>query len=231
MSQLIVSNDSGKRRIIFEFDSKADIYDSNKISGWYHAHNDSIFEMLDFGANDTLLDVGCATGYLLNRALNADFDVSVIGVDLSPKMISTAERTITEQFPGRSQFFCDDWEAPSPALVATLSDHHISHITCASVLHYFSDPLAALRRMRDALAPGGTVFLLERRLEGSLPTKVWHLAHQHLINDHVHFYGRGALLSMLEKAGFSQADEIQHIKKYFWHNKMITNLTLIKAVR
>ena len=227
MSHLIVSNDSEKRRISDEFDSKADTYDSNKLSGWYHAHNDAIAEVLDLGATNTLLDIGCATGYLLRRALDTDIGVSAIGVDLSPRMISVAERETS----GRTQFFCEDWEAPGPTLMATLSGRDISHITCASVLHYFSDPVAALRRMRDALVPGGTLFLLERRLEGSLPTKVWHLAHQHLIHDHVHFYGYNVLLGMLGKAGFSQAEEIQHIKKFFWHNKMITNLTLIKAVR
>lgn len=222
--------DREKRGVQDEFDSKAAEYETNRLAGWYKAHNDIILQHLNPVQGDTVLDIGCGTGYLVRRVLSAVPGTSAIGVDLSAGMINVAERSAADLSP-RARFLCDDWEAPGPELRRMLTERKASHAVCASVLHYFSDPVDALRRCRLSLAPGGVLYLLERRREGSLPTIAWDLAHRYLIHDHVRFYSSGELRSMVGTAGFREVEVVRTVRKFLWNNKLSTNLTLIRAVR
>lgn len=219
-----------KRGVREEFDAKAAQYETNRLAGWYKAHNDVIAAHLNPGKDDTLLDIGCATGYLIRRMLGTYPGMSAIGVDLSPGMVAAARRN-ARGVSGRVQFFCDDWEAPGSELRDALRKRDVDLAVCASGFHYFGDPVGALRRIRQTLAPGGALFLLERRRERSLPTIAWDLAHRYLIRDHVRFYTSGELGDMIGKAGFSQHEVLRTIRKIFWKNKVSSNLILIKAVR
>lgn len=212
-----------------EFDAKADIYDSYRLAGWYHAHNDAIAAHLDLGTDDRLLDIGCGTGYLIRKVLAAEPEATAVGVDLSPRMIETAQH-LSADLGDRAAYVYSDWEQPDNVLSARLAQWQATHAVCSSVLHYFSDPVGALRRIRRALIPGGAFFLLERRMDRSVATQAWDIAHRRIIKDHVRFYDTAELLEMLDQAGFMQAEVVETIRKFFWKNKMSTNLSLIKAV-
>lgn len=209
-----------------EFDSKASVYDSYRLAGWYQAHNDLIARHLPASGPVRLLDVGCATGYLIRTVLGANPEASAIGIDLSPRMVAVAREG---GLGGRASFFHDDWEDPGDALVRELAPRSVTHAACASVLHYFNDPVAALRRIGEALEPGGSLYLLERRRESSPITQIWDLAHRHVIRDNVRFYSSTELLEMIGRAGFRHGDVVEHTRKYFWKNKISTNLSLIRA--
>lgn len=226
----MIAPDREKRGVQEEFDSKAAEYESNRLAGWYKAHNDIILEHMNPAHGDTLLDIGCGTGYLIRRVLSEVPGTTAIGVDLSPGMIGTAT-SCAGTLSDRARFLCDDWETPGPDLRALLGEGRATHAVCASVLHYFSDPVDALRRCRAGLAPGGALYLLERRREGSLPTIAWDLAHRYLIRDHVRFYSSGELRDMVARAGFRDVEMLQTVREFFWNNKISTNLTLIRAVR
>ena len=222
--------ENGKGGVREEFDGKAGDYESNRLAEWYKAHNDIIATHLNPGKDDTLLDIGCATGYLIRQALGAHPGLSALGVDLSPGMIAAARRG-TRELSDRVRFFCDDWEAPGPGLCAALQERGVDIAVCASTFHYFGNPVEALRRVHSVLAPGGSLFLLERRREWSPPTIAWDLAHRYLIRDHVRFYSSTELQEMIGSAGFSRFEVVQTVHKFFWNNKISTNLTLVKAIR
>lgn len=205
------------------------MYDSNRLARWYHAHNDAIAGHLRLAPGETLLDVGCGTGYLIRQALAMHPRASAIGVDLSPEMVRTATNAASETTGGRAQFHCADWELPAGAVTEALTTRRVSQAVCASTLHYFEDPVAALRRIREVLTRGGALYLLERRRERSVMTQAWDLAHRHVLRDHVRFYDTAALLGMIREAGFAQAEIVETIRKLFWNNKISTNLSLIKA--
>lgn len=227
---VLSASENGKRGVREEFDTKAADYESNRLAEWYKTHNDIIASHLNPGKDDTLLDIGCATGYLVRRTLGTYPDMSAIGVDLSPDMIATARRN-ARGVSDRLRFFCDDWDAPGSELRDALQKRDVDLAVCASVFHYFDDPVEALRRIRQSLTPGGALFLLERRRERSLPTIAWDLAHRYLIRDHVRFYDSVELRDMIDKAGFSHHEVVATVRKIFWKNKISTNLILIKAVR
>ena len=214
-----------------EFDAKSSTYDTNHLSGWYKAHNDIIADEL--GANNVrlLLDIGCATGYLLKKILSCNKNANAIGVDLSPSMVHTAELGSGKDILNRCEFHCDDWEGPGEKLLQRLKRRDVSHAVCASTFHYFQDPRTSLIRIYEALEPGGCFYLLERRKEKSPATQLWDVAHRYIIRDNVRFYSSNEMLSMLRQAGFQEQEVVKTIKKLFWQNKLTTNLTLIKAVK
>ncbi|WP_372615136.1 class I SAM-dependent methyltransferase [Aquicoccus sp.] len=224
------ASENVKRGVREEFDAKAAHYETNRLAGWYKAHNNIIAAHLNPQKDDTLLDIGCATGYLIRRTLGMYPGMSAIGVDLSPGMVAAARRS-AQDMSDRVRFFCDDWDAPGSALRDALQKRDVDLAVCASGFHYFGDPVGALRRIRQSLAPGGALLLLERRRERSLPTIAWDLAHRHLIRDHVRFYTSAELCDMIGRAGFSQHEVVRTVRKIFWKNKVSSNLILIKAVR
>ncbi|MFY7068175.1 class I SAM-dependent methyltransferase [Nocardiopsis changdeensis] len=97
---------------------------------------------------DRALDVGCGTGDLV-RAL-AGRAAEVVGVDADPRVVDLA-RAATGRCPGVSFRVADAAEE--------LPEGPFDVVTCVAVLHHL--PFApALERMRDRLAPGGTLLVL-----------------------------------------------------------------------
>ena len=199
-----------------EFDALASEYESNRLATWYKAHADFIFESLSLKPGNTVLDVGCGTGYLLRRIGRAYPEVSGIGIDLSPKMIEAARKKAAEENLTNLMFVHADWERPTEKVQMLLKAHPVSHAICANAFHYFADTQKALASMESALVPGGELVLFERAKEGSWLTDIWGLVHRFLIKDNVRFYDTPSVLQMLKRVGFLDAKVNLRIQKYFW---------------
>ena len=94
----------------------------------------------------SMLDIGCGTGLLRARIVDAHLD-RYVGVDLSDAAVETAIET---GFP-RSTFVVGDAAelALEPADIVVLNE----------VLYYAPDPEAFLRRMASLVAPGGALLI------------------------------------------------------------------------
>lgn len=92
----------------------------------------------------TVLDAGCGSGaqceWLLDRG------ATVLGMDLSPRMIEQAER----RCGGRATFFVADLAEP-----LALEANSLDGVTCSLVLHYLRDWTVPLASLAAALRPGG----------------------------------------------------------------------------
>jgi SAM-dependent methyltransferase len=91
----------------------------------------------------TVLDAGCGSGAQADWLLGQG--ASVVGIDVSPRMIEEARR----RCPG-GRFFVADLARPLPLEPASLDG-----ITCSLALHYVADWSAPLRSFASALRPGG----------------------------------------------------------------------------
>jgi SAM-dependent methyltransferase len=99
----------------------------------------------------TILDAGCATGahsqWLLTRG------VAVVGIDISPAMISMA-RHRTVEYAGRARFLEADLEERLP-----FGDATFVGVLCSLTLHYLEDITRPLAEFARVLKPRGWVLV------------------------------------------------------------------------
>jgi len=117
---------------------------------------------LGVGGTETVLDVGCGTGNL-TRALLERLSAAgrVEAADISPAMVSIAERKITDP---RVRWHIAD------AAALPLPDASVDRVICFSVWPHFDDPDGVAHELARVLRPGGAMH-------------VWHLASRATINE------------------------------------------------
>lgn len=214
------------------FDAKAKSYEGGRLGGWYKAQGEMILERARLRSGQTVLDVGCASGWLLRQLGHRFSGITGLGVDLSARMVELArERTRVEAVPGLS-YITADWMNADPRLLLEANGlHQADLVTCVSTFHYFSDPVAALSKMHQVTAPGGRLLLLDRARDSSPATWLWDFVHRVVLHDTERFYGSAELVEMAEAAGYKSARVVRVVKKLFWKGKLSTSLALVSAVR
>lgn len=106
------------------------------------------------GPVETILDVGCGTGWASLTAAEEFGASRIVGVDLSAEMIGR----FREKVAGRTDLdvdlhVCDVLDMPVPPESADL-------VLCAMVMHWLPDRPAAIAAMARALRPGGHLAIL-----------------------------------------------------------------------
>ncbi|MGC8945871.1 MAG: class I SAM-dependent methyltransferase [Anaerolineae bacterium] len=188
------------------FDGLAGEYDEIRGLPWYawlftRLHMLIIHHVIRPYAPQTVLDVGCGTGF--QSFLHAAFGARVVGIDVSPHMVRIAQeqatRFLAEQvslltIPAPFPFVRPynrwiqeilDGTEPKPSVPPTFAvadarclpfrDGSFDHVNCCgSILSLVPDSLRVLAEMARVLRPGGTLFLeAEGRWNGDL---FWTLA-------------------------------------------------------
>jgi ubiquinone/menaquinone biosynthesis C-methylase UbiE len=102
-------------------------------------------------AGGSLLDVGCGTGRLLERALEGRGAGRGCGVDATAEMLGVARRRLG----GRAALVA----AEAGAL--PFADRAFDAVTSSSALHYVADPARACAEMARVLRPGGTLVITD----------------------------------------------------------------------
>lgn len=212
------------------FDRLSVSYEDCRLSGWYKAQAESVLANLNMSGRGALLDVGCGTGWLLRQAAAANPDLSGIGVDVSAGMIAAARKAAASEEVATVDFLVGDWETLELSEIeSVIGSRPVSLATCVSCLHYFSNPLAALSRIRQVLRPGGRLILVDRAAEASMLTKIWGIVHRRVLQDEVRFYSTQELVDLLQASGFSQVKVLCKIRKLFWKGKWYTSLAMLEA--
>jgi ubiquinone/menaquinone biosynthesis C-methylase UbiE len=104
------------------------------------------------GPDDHFLDLGCGLGAALERA--SATGARVAGVDPSPAMVRRAVKRVphAEVKPGSAE------EIPFP-------DDTFTVVASISSYHHWTDPDAGLKETLRVCAPGGRLYIVERRLK------------------------------------------------------------------
>jgi SAM-dependent methyltransferase len=111
---------------------------------------DLLLEMADIRGGEQILDIACGTGLVSFRALEKTGTTgSVLGTDLSGKMIELASQAAPEKSGGSIAFERMDAEA------LLLPEDRFDTVLCALGLMYMPDPRQALREMFRVLKKGG----------------------------------------------------------------------------
>jgi SAM-dependent methyltransferase len=134
-----------------------------------------------------LLDIGCASGYLMRAAQERGWQVE--GVELSPQM-----RRRAADFT-RSTIY-DSIEA------ALRGGERFDCVTMFEVIEHLSDPLATMAQVAELLVPSGTLALSTPNCEcphaaAGEPINVWFDP-----PEHISYFGPGTIRNCLTRSGF-----------------------------
>lgn len=125
------------------FDTRAATYDE---SAMHRALAEAVVDSLVLDDVRTLVDVATGTGLVLRALHRRAPGIRMIGVDLSPGMLSVARRAL----PSAEWIEAEAAEAPLPGAIADV-------ITCVTALHMIDDVAAVAAEWRRLLRPGGLV--------------------------------------------------------------------------
>jgi SAM-dependent methyltransferase len=143
-----------------------------------------------------LLDVGFGKGYLMQVARAYGFEV--YGVDGS-------ERLLERLSPFFGQRLARHWVGDGPFPWGSFDALVLSH-----VVEHLPDPRAALCQAREALNPGGVVYVAVPDM-GSVQFRVlgrrWNTIHPLV---HLQYFNQASLTRLLEDAGFEVVERIEH---------------------
>jgi SAM-dependent methyltransferase len=135
----------------------------------------------------TVFEVGCATGYHLLHFRAAGWNVA--GCDPSPKTCAQA-----------SEIFGIDVSCGTEAELLP-KQHGLSVVLFSHVLEHLPDPLSALKRARDALAPDGVALLeVPCAIEPLLMPPGW------FAFEHLHYFSEATLRATVKAAGLQPVE-------------------------
>ena len=150
---------------------------------------DSILKYLKkINKKGRILDVGCATGFLLDQARKQGWEV--YGVELSAWAVDYAKNKL--QLPNITQGSLKDAHYPASFFDVVVLKDVIEHLT---------DPQATLEQIRHVLKPSGIICCntpdIDSLASKILGTKWWGIKQSHLF-----YFNRHNLSSLFEATGF-----------------------------
>lgn len=175
-----------------------EIYEQALVGPLFRPWAGPILDDVALAAGDTVLDIACGTGIVARLAKERLGDIGkVVGVDLSPAMISVARRVAPDI----------DWREGDASALPLRNDEQFDVVVCQQGLQFVPDKAAAAREMRRALAPGGRLAVGTWRPEEEMPLgrALRRVAERHVgsIVDRRHSFGEaGPLEALFQDAGF-----------------------------
>ena len=192
-----------------KFDRWSKSYNDDRMQKWFASGQAKTVDILSLREGDSLLDVGCGTGWAVTYAAGKLSKGKACGIDLSPGMIAQARKTAAEF--SNVEFHVADAEAiPYP-------DGTFDAIVCTHSFHHYSNPVEALREMKRVLVRDGKLLIQDSDRSACLWVRLWDLFNRTFEKGHIKYYTRREALDLLRKAGFENVHvmdfEHRHLNK------------------
>jgi ubiquinone/menaquinone biosynthesis C-methylase UbiE len=175
------------------FDRQAPLYDSTRFGQHARWLAPDVLAEVEGHRPESLLDVGCGTGALLEATLDLRPGTRLLGIDLSVQMVARARERLGEQ--------ADVRVADAEAL--PLPDGAVDAVLCVDSFHHYPHPDVALAEMRRVMRPGGLLVLAEWRVPAPL-RGVMNSLLRRLPDGDVRIYSRRELCGLAASAGFDR---------------------------
>jgi len=117
-------------------------------------HTQRLFAAAGIGARDNVLDIGCGCGDTSRQAARIARQGSVLGIDLSTRMLDRARERSSAEGLTNIRFARGDVQ------VFPFEEQAFDLAISRFGVMFFADPVAAFRNVRRALKPGGRVAFL-----------------------------------------------------------------------
>ncbi len=110
---------------------------------------------INFSENSHVLELGCGVGAQTVRLLKRNSSIRLTSIDISEESLAIAKSKIPSEDRDRVHFQQLDIYKDKP------TTYHYDYVFCCFVLEHLSDPLKALRIVKNYLKPGGMIFIVE----------------------------------------------------------------------
>ncbi|MBW2708391.1 MAG: methyltransferase domain-containing protein [Deltaproteobacteria bacterium] len=148
----------------------------------------------------SVLDIGCATGQFGKSLKVARPELYVCGIELNPQVAWEAEAVL-------------DCVIARPVQEVSF-DRTYDCVVCGELLEHLASPLALLKHLRSAIAPGGSLIasspcvthwsVIRDMLEGQFEYVPFGI----LCFEHIHFFTPASMRAVFAEAGFHIEQEI-----------------------
>lgn len=135
-----------------QYDALADIYDQR----WQRYLSRTLLFFKDWTnipPAASVLDIACGTGELERLILQTTPTQSIVGIDISERMLSQAQAKLKD-YPNISLRNATASKLPFP-------NNTFDLVVSANAFHYFPSPTAAIAEMHRVLKPGGKAVILD----------------------------------------------------------------------
>lgn len=114
-------------------------------------------DVMRIDAARTVLDLGCGTGVAARAvAGRQDFFGTILGIDMAPVLVETADRLSREEGLAEKISF-----RTGNTHSLDLKDGEFDAVVAHTLLSHVSDPLATLKEARRVLKPGGVIGIFD----------------------------------------------------------------------
>jgi demethylmenaquinone methyltransferase/2-methoxy-6-polyprenyl-1,4-benzoquinol methylase len=143
-----VLEDKGRARVFYKYLSQ--VYDRINPFIWNEQMRDEAIEMLDIGPDDSVLDVGCGTGFATEGLLQKTEHIHAL--DQSAHQLSRAYEKFGRRGP--IKFYRGDAER------LPFANNTFDIVWSSGSIEYWPEPVATLRDFRRVAKPGGKVLVV-----------------------------------------------------------------------
>jgi len=183
------------------FDGQAAEYDQRDT--YYYSQNGKIScrdiaEQIRGLPYESLLDVGCGTGFLM-ELLAKQRSARYCGADLSDGMIRVAKE---KRIDGAEFVVSSADKLPYP-------DESFDVVTCSQSFHHYPYPEKAMQEAKRVLKPGGLYILSDTGIGGIGAWIDNHILFKLMKSGDCHTTNRKGIEKLMEKAGFTVTDSRQ----------------------
>ena len=199
-----------KRLSLKEFDRAAEKFDDDDPSVYNLCRKDypDVLEEAVKELFSDLLDAGCGTGAMLGMFKRDYPDKNYTGVDLSEKMIETANKKHIDGIC----FVAGDCEN------LPFADNRFDVVTCSMSFHHYPNPEKFFMSLQRVLRPGGRFILRDMASNNRLV--MWFINHieipaanRLLRKGDVHVYSRDDIQRLCDESGMKL--ELYEVRKGF----------------
>jgi ubiquinone/menaquinone biosynthesis C-methylase UbiE len=186
---------------------------------WFRFFQEKTIATIAPCQTDTVLDVGCGTGWAVCRLSAIVPEGRACGVDISSRMIEKA-RIAYGRLPNIEFKTGDAENIPYGSNVFDV-------ILCTNSFHHYPSPVQALEEFWRVLKPGGRAFILDTVRDGSLLMPIYDFVQDVFFRDHVRYYRARELEVFLKSARFFDVSRKFDVHGLLLHGKLVTSLALV----
>ena len=195
-----------EKRSIQQFDIWAKDFDRKGFLPFYFS-NKAVFNVINPIDGETILDIGCGTGILLNQLYKTMKNLKLYGLDISSGMVNVSKSKL-----GRNATICQGTADTLP-----YPDNFFNCVTCATSFHHYQNPERSICEMLRVLIPGGRLIILDPYIDGFLRKQICMVLDKISKETDTNIFEKGQMAQMFENAGF-----IEIFQKSYLFYKLIT---------